>query len=236
MRVNSRYINSTRGILWWSLCTLYLSHATWEYPLMEFMYFAFTRMPGESYCRILRSLLLCLCDVFRAQINSHVCWLYTTRVSYLAVYPEGSPFWAIDYITYTESSWYGFSFDCEITTEQSVLKGSSPTRIQCNHRLIYVYVCGVFIDTDKQETTYSSNSDYRTCRRKNFRSWVCVTADRRREAQQHFQCSSFKGRETVIINQTSTESISKATLGKLLRDKVERTDTILNWTELNCLW
>ena len=36
------------------------------------MYLVFTRMPGESYCRRLRSLLLCLCDVFRAQINSLV--------------------------------------------------------------------------------------------------------------------------------------------------------------------
>ena len=56
----------------------------------------------------------------------------------------------------------------------------------------------------------------------------CVTADRRREAQQHFQCSSFKRRETVIVNQTSIESVSKATLGKLLRDVLERIDTIMN--------
>ena len=39
--------------LWWSLCTLYL-HAcqvrvTVNVPLVEFMYLAFTRMPGESY-------------------------------------------------------------------------------------------------------------------------------------------------------------------------------------------
>ena len=59
---------------------------------MEFMYTVFARMPGESYGRILRSLLLCLCDVFRAQINSLVCLLYTTRVSYLAVNHEESPF------------------------------------------------------------------------------------------------------------------------------------------------
>ena len=39
-------------------------------PLVEFMYFVFTRMLGESYCRQLRSLWLCLCDVFRARINS----------------------------------------------------------------------------------------------------------------------------------------------------------------------
>ena len=32
---------------------------------VEFMYLVFTRMPGKSYCRRLRSLLLCLCDVFR---------------------------------------------------------------------------------------------------------------------------------------------------------------------------
>ena len=31
-------------------------------------------MPGESYCRWLGSLLLCLCDVFWALINSLVCW------------------------------------------------------------------------------------------------------------------------------------------------------------------
>ena len=34
------------------------------------MYFVFTRMPGESYRRRLRSLLLCSCDVLRAPINS----------------------------------------------------------------------------------------------------------------------------------------------------------------------
>ena len=38
--------------------------------LAEFMYLVFTRMPGESYRRRLRSLSLCLCCVFRALINS----------------------------------------------------------------------------------------------------------------------------------------------------------------------
>ena len=38
------------------------------------MYLAFTRMPGESYSRRLRSLLSCLRYVFRALINSLVCW------------------------------------------------------------------------------------------------------------------------------------------------------------------
>ena len=40
---------------------------------VEFMYLVFTCMPGESYRRRLRSLLLYLCDVFRAIINSLVC-------------------------------------------------------------------------------------------------------------------------------------------------------------------
>jgi len=49
-----------------------------RYPLEEFMYLVFTCTPGErcpleeSYRRRLRSLLLCLCDVFRALINSLV--------------------------------------------------------------------------------------------------------------------------------------------------------------------
>ena len=38
---------------------------TKDAPLVEFMYIVFTRVPGKSYCRRLRS-LLCLCDVFRA--------------------------------------------------------------------------------------------------------------------------------------------------------------------------
>ena len=43
-------------------------------PLAESVYLVFTRMPGMSYRRWLRSVLLCLCGVFRALINSHVCW------------------------------------------------------------------------------------------------------------------------------------------------------------------
>ena len=37
-----------------------------DVPLVEFMYLVFTRMPGESYRRRLRSLLLYLCYVFQA--------------------------------------------------------------------------------------------------------------------------------------------------------------------------
>ena len=44
------------------------------------MYLVFTRMPGESYRRRLRSLLLYLCYVFRALINSLVCWFYTSAL------------------------------------------------------------------------------------------------------------------------------------------------------------
>ena len=47
--------------LWWSSCTLYL----------------FTRMPGESYRRRLRSLLFYLCYLFQALINSLVCCFQT---------------------------------------------------------------------------------------------------------------------------------------------------------------
>ena len=42
-------------------------------PLVEFTYLVFTRMPHESYCSRLRSLLLYLCDVFQTLINSLVC-------------------------------------------------------------------------------------------------------------------------------------------------------------------
>ena len=71
--------------LWWGLSTLYLLTCqvrvtvgdsffflnSWvDVLLVEFMYLVFTHMPGESYCRRLRSLLLCLCGVFQTLINS----------------------------------------------------------------------------------------------------------------------------------------------------------------------
>ena len=44
-----------------------------DVPVVEFMHLVFTRMPGESYRRRLGSVLLNLCDVFRALINFLVC-------------------------------------------------------------------------------------------------------------------------------------------------------------------
>ena len=44
-----------------------------DVPLVEFMYLAFTRMPGESYRRRLRSFSLYLCYLFRVLINFPVC-------------------------------------------------------------------------------------------------------------------------------------------------------------------
>ena len=62
-----------------------------DVPLVQFMYFVFTRMPGESYCRRLRS-WLCLRDVFRALINSLVCWksMSLTCPSWLRLTIRGS--------------------------------------------------------------------------------------------------------------------------------------------------
>ena len=51
-----------------------------DLPMVEFMYLVFTCMQGESYRMRLRSLLLCSCDVFRALINSIVCWLCTSAL------------------------------------------------------------------------------------------------------------------------------------------------------------
>ena len=50
-----------------------------EVPLVEFMHRVFTRMAGESCHRRLRSLLLYLCYVFRALINTFVCWFYIRK-------------------------------------------------------------------------------------------------------------------------------------------------------------
>ena len=45
---------------------------------MEFMYLLFTCMPGESFCRQLRSLLLDLCYIFRALIGIMMKYLICT--------------------------------------------------------------------------------------------------------------------------------------------------------------
>ena len=50
-----------------SNCTVLLNLE--DIPQVEFMFLVFTGMPGESYRRQLRSLLLYLCYVFRALIN-----------------------------------------------------------------------------------------------------------------------------------------------------------------------
>ena len=59
--------------LQWFLLNGLIQEKNEDVSLVEFMYLVFTGMPGESYCRRLRSLLLYLCDVFRALINSLVC-------------------------------------------------------------------------------------------------------------------------------------------------------------------
>ena len=73
-------------------------------PLVEFMWLVFTHMPGESYRRRLRSLLLCSRDVFlRVLINSIVCWFQThgcknvnsSHTEHLAAKMSTAPTWNI---------------------------------------------------------------------------------------------------------------------------------------------
>ena len=70
---------------------MYLLMYCEDIPLVEFMFLAFTCMPGESYCRWLWPLLLYLYDIFQALIKSLVCWfmmdksLKTTSIFHLPV-------------------------------------------------------------------------------------------------------------------------------------------------------
>ena len=50
-----------KGVNWRSK---YVTHVQQDVPLVECMYLVFTHMPGESYHRRVRSLLLYLCYVF----------------------------------------------------------------------------------------------------------------------------------------------------------------------------
>ena len=60
------------------LATYNIKRKNEDVPLVEFIYLVFTHMPGESYCRQRGSLLLYLCYVFRALINS-LCWFYKVK-------------------------------------------------------------------------------------------------------------------------------------------------------------
>ena len=48
-------------------------------PLVEFTYLVFTRMPGESYHRRLRSLLVCLCYDFQSRQLTPLCNVFRAR-------------------------------------------------------------------------------------------------------------------------------------------------------------
>ena len=60
-------------------CTKYKVHKLQQRCILKDVYEDVnTRMPGKSYRRRLRSLLLYLCYVFPALINSFVCWFCTS--------------------------------------------------------------------------------------------------------------------------------------------------------------
>ena len=60
-------------------CTPHPQRYFEDIPLVKFMYLVFTRMPGESYRRRFRSLLLYLCYVFRTLINSPACRFFEVQ-------------------------------------------------------------------------------------------------------------------------------------------------------------
>ena len=61
-----------------------------DVPLGEFMYVVFTRMPGESYRRRLRS-LLCLCGVFRVLMINTLAFCLFVCLSVSVRLPQIKP-------------------------------------------------------------------------------------------------------------------------------------------------
>ena len=99
------------------------------FSLVEFMSLIFTCMPAESYCWWLRSLLLCLCDIFWALINSLVCWFHLRAlwlILFQIVYVTqiSRTHWLLTESTYceggsnlTQSRWWKFCTDMRNATE-----------------------------------------------------------------------------------------------------------------------
>ena len=69
--------NTRRSQLALEICDTSTTWRMYDVPLVEFVYFVFTHIPGESYSRQFRSLLY-LCYIFWALINSLVCWFCTS--------------------------------------------------------------------------------------------------------------------------------------------------------------
>ena len=67
-------------------------------PLARFMSFLFTHMPGKSYCRQFRSLLLCLLVVFWELSNSSVGFIFcelSVRDWFLTSSSQKRSFWCV---------------------------------------------------------------------------------------------------------------------------------------------
>ena len=76
-----------------------------DVPQVEFMYLVFTRIPGESYCRQLRSLLLYLCYTFWALINSLVSWFCTSALGLVLFQIFHFTYWPDFNILTTAHNW-----------------------------------------------------------------------------------------------------------------------------------
>ena len=172
MRVNTRYINSTRGNLQLVPNMLLSSEDIKQnqkssrfrlenLPLVEFMYLVFTPMPGESNCRWLGSLLLCLCDVFQALINSLVCWFFSsfTCLCYVYIYMPNSFWWQQRETVHPHSwsvslspNWHRFIYPRQSKTEVMAFQNwpgvnirSVKHHVSDEHCLAYHAVCKLWI-------------------------------------------------------------------------------------------
>ena len=84
------------------------------------MYLVFTRMPGKSYCRWFRSLLLCLYSIFWTLINSLVCWFCTSALG-LVLFQWGREWPSLDWARSLSLAYNGMmSGLCLVLTEMGL--------------------------------------------------------------------------------------------------------------------
>ena len=93
-----------RKLIWNSTMPLVGASFFEDVLLVEFMYLVFTRMPGKSYRRRFMSLLLYLCYVFWALINSLVCRFDRKRAHYLFRPKENFT----DFLPFVRICWHFF--------------------------------------------------------------------------------------------------------------------------------
>ena len=129
--------------------------------LLEFMYLAFTCIPGESYYRQLRS-SLCLCNIFQALINSLLCWFWSKGNYWKSWSYNLCKLYCFILTKLKGRLWFVFTVRLQISMEKCILvpglKSAQCTSMTSQNRLPLLMIQKLQRDTILNRSTLSRYS------------------------------------------------------------------------------